>query len=143
MAGVLRCVEAVLPYLIVLPFGFFCYTHGFSTVKREVVQDSKQGLIKEAFVTTWLKEIAVDQVILKEVRVREKSLEFLEALVLRAPVKKEAYEIVKHLTNHQSLIGQAKNFVFKICSEMKGEPSGLDLLLEEMVDVESLSDFAS
>lgn len=135
---ILTHVETVLPYLIVVPFGYFCFSSAFPSLRRQIIQDSKQGLIKSAFVKTWLKEVASDQVILRDVKVRQKSLEFLEALVQKPPVKNEALEAVKRLTRNPNLGLEARTFVFRVCTELYHQPQGLDYMVADLFDFETI-----
>mmetsp|Transcript_14117 Transcript_14117/g.26454 ORF Transcript_14117/g.26454 Transcript_14117/m.26454 type:complete len:152 (+) Transcript_14117:81-536(+) len=138
LARTLTRLELALPYLIVVPFGVLLYKVAFPSVKAQVVQDSKHGQIKAAFVTTWLKEIATDQVILRSSQVRQRALEFLENLVQLKEVKGEAYENVRRLTYHDTMRSEARKYFGRISAALIEDPHGVDEALVDLFDFELL-----
>ena len=113
----LRFFEYSLPYLVLLPFGYFL-GQSYKHARREVIHDSKNGKIKREFIQSWLKTVALDQVILKEPSLRSKSLWFLEELVKEPEFQTDALQMWLNAIHKPDCIEEGKDICFVLCREI-------------------------
>lgn len=101
-------LEKILPYLGILPFGYFIYD-AYGRIRQSIIQDAKLGHIKSAFISVWLKNIAVDEVILKNTQIRQDTLNTLQNVVTTPIIKQAGLEFAIKLAYTQPVISEIMN----------------------------------
>jgi hypothetical protein len=115
--GKLTRIEKVLPYLIVLPFGYFIYD-AYGRIRQAIIQDAKSGKIKSNFLSVWLKTIAVDEVILKDTQLRSETLNTLENIVISPQMKKSGLDFSIKISYTQPVISEICSLGNQLSKEM-------------------------
>jgi hypothetical protein len=115
--GKLTGIEKVLPYLIVLPFGYFIYD-AYGRIRQAIIQDAKSGKIKSNFLSVWLKTIAVDEVILKDTQLRSETLNTLENIVISPQMKKSGLDFSIKISYTQPVISEICSLGNQLSKEM-------------------------
>lgn len=90
-------------------------------MKKNIVTDSKNGQIKNAFIHSWLKRIAVDNVILKDLELRTNSVSFLEDLCKVGGIQHTALEMVKRGIHQIEFKEQGKDVIFQTFRVLLGQ----------------------
>lgn len=108
----LNLLEKALPYFIVVPFGYFLAKSGYLQIRKDVVHDSKNGSIKQTFIKTWLKQVAVDQVILKNQELKSKSMWLLEELIKDGLFQRSALQMYTRVVNRPKTAAIGKDICF-------------------------------
>lgn len=107
-------LERAVPYFACVPLAYFIYDRLPASIKAKVVLDAKTGLIKQTFLMAWLKQVAVDRVILKDLYVRYRTLHVLDKASYYPSFHAACLVMVTKVVNTQAFTDAGKSSMFDI-----------------------------
>lgn len=107
-------LERAVPYLACVPLAYFIYDRLPASIKAKVILDAKTGLIKQTFIMTWLKQVGVDRVVLRDLHVRYQALHVLDKASYSPSFHAACLAMVTKVVNTQAFTEAGKASMFDI-----------------------------
>ena len=125
-------MERSVPYLACVPLGYFLFHHLPAVIKSKVVLDAETGQIKRTFIMTWLKQVGVDRVVLRDLRVRYQALHILDRASYAPSFHSACLSMITRVVNTPAFTEAGKASMFEISAVVLASEKAMQEKIKEV-----------